>query len=66
MNATSLSSVEVFRGTQRAGCPIFAAGLSGLATLLLVAPCLPQPMLLALPAVGFVAMLRYGWRHERG
>lgn len=65
MNATPLSSLEVFRVTQPA-CPIFAAGLGGLVTLLLVSPCLPQPMLLALPAMGFVALMRYGWRHERG
>lgn len=66
MNATSLSSVEVFRVTQRSACPVFAAGLAGLATLLLAAPCFPQPMLLALPALGFVALMRYGWKHERG
>lgn len=65
MVTSPLLSQHQVRVEQSAGSPILAAGLSGLVTLIAVAPCVTNPALLVLPAMGFVALMRYGWRHER-
>ncbi|MCK9987742.1 MAG: hypothetical protein AzoDbin1_04214 [Azoarcus sp.] len=65
MVSLPMLSQHQVRIEQSAGRPILAAGLSGLVTLIAVAPCVTNPALLAVPAMGFVALMRYGWRHER-